>query len=388
MREVAICGVGMTPFGKYPAISIKELGCSAILKALKDANVKPGQIQKAYCGNAMSGTFTGQEMILSHVIMRAAGLTGIPILKVENACSSGSSAFTEAWMGVAGGFYDLVLVLGAEKLTGTETAHAVKAMASATDVELEAQYGLIFPGAFALMACKHMEFYGSTVEDLAAISVKNHNNGALNEYSQHRKIITIEDVLNSKMIAEPLHLLDCCPFSDGAAAVIICPADQAKKYTDKPVYVAASVLTTGEYLQSNDLSSLPVDIKASKKAYEIAGIGPEDIDLAEVHDCFSIAELIHYEDLGFCAKGEGHKLIRDKATMLGGRIPVNVSGGLLAKGHPVGATGVAQLIEITEQLRGEAGARQVANAKVGLTHCNGGFMQGEPCVSTINILKR
>jgi acetyl-CoA acetyltransferase len=388
MREVAICGVGMTPFGKYPAVSIKELGCSAVLRALKDANLKPEQIQKAYCGNALSGAFTGQEMILGHVIMRAAGLTGIPILKVENACSSGSSAFTEAWMGVAGGFYDLVLVLGVEKLTGTETSQAVKAMASATDIEMEAGYGLIFPGAFALLACKHMEVYGSTVEDLAAISVKNHNNGLLNEYSQYRKKITIADVLNSKMIAEPLRLLDCCPFSDGAAAVIICPADQARKYTDRPVYVAASVLTTGQYLQSNDLCSFPVNARAAKEAYEAAGIGPEDIDLAEVHDCFSIAELLHYEDLGFCGKGEGQKLIRDGATMLGGHIPVNVSGGLLAKGHPVGATGIAQIIEITEQLRGEAGARQVKNAAVGLTHCNGGFMQGEPCVSTINILKR
>ncbi len=388
MRKIAICGAGMTPFGKFPHASIKEIGRQAVWKALLDTRLKPSDIQKVYCGNALSGAITGQEMILGHVIMRAAGLTGIPILTIENACSSGSSAFTEACMAVAGGFYDRVLVLGVEKLTGSNTAHVVKAMSSATDVELEAGYGLIFPSAFALLARKHMEVYGSTSRDLAAISVKNHNNGALNPNAQHKDKYSIDDILNSRMIADPLRLLDCCPISDGAAAVIICPADQAKKYTDQPVYVAASVMTTGQYLQTNDLCSFPVNQRAAQQAYEMAGIGPEDVDLAEVHDCFTVAELLHYEDLGFCAKGEGPKLVREGATELGGRIPVNVSGGLLAKGHPVGATGVAQLVEITSHLRANAGERQVHGAKVGLTLCNGGFMQGEPCVATVNILKR
>ena len=387
MREVAICGIGMTAFGKFPDVGIKRLGCEAVWKALKDANVRPGDIQKAYCGNALSGTFTGQEMILGHVVMRAAGISGIPILTVENACSSGSSAFTEACMQVAGGFYDMILVLGVEKLTGIESVKAVKAMSSASDVELEAGYGLIFPGAFALLAQKHMEIFGSTAEDLAAISVKNHNHGLLNPNAQYKDKCTLDDVLISRIIADPLHLLDCCPFSDGAAAVVVCPADEAKKYNDHPVYVAASVMTSGEYLQSNDLSSLPINARAAKEAYEKAGIGPEDLDMAEVHDCFSIAELLHYEDLGLCGRGDGTRLLREGATKLGGRIPVNVSGGLLAKGHPVGATGIAQLVEVANHLRGQAGTRQVKGAKVGLTHCNGGFMQGEPCVSTVNILK-
>ncbi len=387
MREVAICGIGMSLFGKFPGISIKELGREAVVRALKDANLRPRDIEKAYCGNALSGAMTGQEMVLGHVIMRTAGLAGIPIITVENACSSGSSAFTEAVMAVSGGFYDLILVLGVEKLTGTSTAHLVKSMASATDVELEAGYGLIFPGAFALLAHKHMEEYGSTAEDLAAISVKNHSHGLLNPNAQYKEACTIEEVLNSRMIADPLHLLDCCPISDGAAAVVLCPAEKAKKYTDKPIHVAASVMTTGEYRQDNDLCGFPVNERGAAQAYEMAAIGPEDIDLAEVHDCFSIAELVHYEDLGFCEKGEGPRLIRERSTELGGRIPVNVSGGLLAKGHPVGATGVAQLVEISTHLRGLAGKRQVEGAKVGLTHCNGGFMQGEPCVCTINILK-
>jgi acetyl-CoA acetyltransferase len=387
MRDVAIIGIGMTAFGKFPGVSIKELGRQAVVKALQNANLKPKDIQKAYCGNALSGALTGQEMILGHVIMRASGITGIPILTIENACSSGSSGFTEGWMAVAGGFFDFVLVLGVEKLTGTSTEHVVKAMASATDLELEAGYGMIFPGAFALLARKHMEVFGSTSEDLAKISVKNHNHGLANPNAQYKEKYSVDEVLNSRMIADPIRLLDCCPISDGAAAVILCPAKDAKKYSDKPVYVAASVLTTGQYLQSNDLYSFPINSRAAKQAYEMAGIGPENLDLAEVHDCFSIAELLHYEDLGFCAKGEGHRLVREEATSLGGRIPVNVSGGLLAKGHPVGATGVAQLVEIANHLRGTAGARQVKGAKVGMTHCNGGFMQGEPCVATVNILK-
>ncbi len=387
MRQVAICGVGMTSFGKFPDVSIRQLGADAIWQALRDCSAKPERIQKAYCGNALSGAFTGQEMILGHVIMRTAGISGIPIVTMENACSSGSSAFTEACINVASGYYDLVLVVGAEKLTGLPTAQAVRAMASASDVEMESGNGMNFPAAFALLAQKHIEAYGTKVEDLAAISVKNHDNGLLNPNAQYKEKYSVEDVLNSKMIADPLHLLDCCPFSDGAAAVVLCPASEASKYTSKPVLVAASVLTSAEYRQTNDLSTLPVNVRAGREAYEKAGIGPEDIDLAEVHDCFSIAELLHYEDLGFCKKGEGPKLIREGATRIGGHIPINVSGGLLAKGHPVGATGVAQLVEITRHLRGQAGTRQVLNAKVGLTHCNGGFMQGEPCVATVNILK-
>jgi acetyl-CoA C-acetyltransferase len=278
-------------------------------------------------------------------------------------------------------------VLGVEKLSGTSTGHIVKSMASATDIELEAGNGLIFPGAFALLARKHMEIFGSTNHDLAAISVKNHNNGFLNPNAQYKDRCSVEEVLNSRMIADPLHLLDCCPISDGAAAVVLCPADHAGKYTNKSVTIAASVLVTGNYSHENNLCGFPVNARAAQKAYEMAGIGPEDVDLAEVHDCFSIAELLHYEDLGFCPKGEGKRLVREGTTALGGSIPVNVSGGLLAKGHPVGATGVAQLVEITTHLRGQAGDRQVHGARVGLTHCNGGFMQGEPCVSTINILK-
>jgi acetyl-CoA acetyltransferase len=351
MREVKVIGVGMIKFGKYLEKRISDLGGEACWNAIRDAGVNPRDIQVAYCGHRRQGSVAGQR------ILAGLGLTGIPISNVENACCSGSSALRETFMAIAGGFYDVGLVIGVEKLYGK-----VQGVLSGSDEDLEIDLGLVQPALYALRAKRHMELYGTTSVQLAKISVKNHRNGCLNPYAQYQKEITVEEVLGSRMIADPLHLLDCCPIGDGAAAAILCAAEVAKKYPGKGVSLVASTLSSGT-LNSGytdvEFTKEELTIRAAQEAYEKAGIGPEDIDLAEVHDCFTIAEMTRIENLGFCKPGEAGKLIDEGTTEIGGRIPVNTSGGLLAKGHPLGATGVAQVAEIVWQLRGQAGKRQV-----------------------------
>jgi acetyl-CoA acetyltransferase len=380
MREVKVVGVGMVKFGKYPDKRLSELGKDACWKAIRDAGVNPRDIQVAYCGHNRQGSVAGQRILVE------IGLTGIPITNVENACCSGSSAVREAFMAVAGGFYEVALVVGAEKLYGK-----VQGALSGSDEDLEIDLGLVQPALYALRARRHMELYGTTSAQLAKISVKNHHNGCLNPNAQYQKEITVEEVLASRMIADPLHLLDCCPIGDGAAAVVLCSAEAAKKYSGKPVSFVASTLATGTINSGYtdvELTREELTIRAAQEAYRTAGIGPEDIDLAEVHDCFTIAEMTRIENLGFCKPGEAGKLIDEGTTEIGGRIPINTSGGLLAKGHPLGATGVAQIAEIVWQLRGQAGPRQVKGAKVGLAHCRGGSVAGtEGGTCTVQILK-
>ena len=334
----------------------------------------------AYCGHNRQGSVAGQRVLVE------LGLTGIPITNVENACCSGAAALREAFMAIAGGFYDVALVIGVEKLYGK-----VQGALSGSDEDLEIDLGLVQPGLYALRAKRHMELYGTTSEQLAKISVKNHRNGCLNPYAQYQKEVTVEEVLASRMIADPLHLLDCCPIGDGAAAAVLCSAKAAKKYSGKPVSFVASTLTTGTLnagYTDVELTREELTIRAAKEAYEKAGIGPEEIDFAEVHDCFTIAEMTRIENLGFCKPGEAGKLIDEGTTEIGGRIPINTSGGLLAKGHPLGATGVAQVAEVVWQLRGEAGKRQVKGAKVGLAHCRGGSVAGtEGGTCTVQVLK-
>jgi len=340
MREVYIVGVGMTQLGKHLDKSLRELGFEGCLRAIQDAGITPKQVEAGYCANALAPAIQGETGVGQNVFWEI-GINGIPIVNIENACASGSTAIREGWMAVAGGFYDTVMVVGVEK--------AVMPEGTMLDVgagELETKLGEVFPGYFALIAQKHMERYGTTREQMAQVSVKNHLNGTLNPYAQFQKRFTLEEVLNSSMIADPLTLYSCCPNSDGAAAVILCSRDKAREMDARPVKLAASVLTTGTYDNKRDITSWEVENRAAEEAYRMASLGPEDLDVVEVHDAFTICEIIHYEGLGLCPVGEGGRLIEEGATELGGRIPVNPSGGLLSKGHPVGASGVAQVVEI------------------------------------------
>lgn len=382
MRDVFVIGVGMTQFGKFLDRSLRDLGRVACWRAIKDAGIRPNQIQAGYCGNAL-GNHLQRENGIGQSVLWQVGIRGIPIINIENACASGSSAFREAWMGVASGVYELAIAVGVEK-----TVTVKGALLDIGDADLEVKIGDVFPGLFAMRAQRHMYEYGTSLEQMAKVSVKNHHNGCLNPYSQYQKEFSVEEVLNSPMIADPLTLYSCCPNSDGAAAAIVATKEVAKKLSVKPVKVLASVLGTGLYNNKKEMAIFDLDFILSKEAYEMAGVGPEDIDLAEVHDAFTIAELMHYEGLGFCRVGEGGRLIDEGKTEIGGKIPVSPSGGLLSKGHPVGASGVAQLVEIVWHLRGEAGARQVANARIGLAHIMGGGKEGDIGACSIHILER
>ena len=388
MRGAYVIGVGMTPFGKFPDKSILALGRESCWEAIKDANIPPTAIEAAYCGHARTGRLLGRECGVGQSILWELGISGIPISSVGNFCASGSTAFRDAWLAVASGLYDLVLAIGVEQLT----ARATKGKPLTSDgVELLTAMGFSPPTFFAQMAMRHMYDFGTTREQLAMVAVKNRKNACYNPRAQYRKEVTIEEVLHAPVIVEPLTLLSCCPTGDGGAAAILASKKIAKKYSSKPITVAASVLRSGEYKQGREITSLGATVKGAQEAYERAGIGPQDIDVAEVHDCFTPAEIVHYEDLGFCVKGEGGRFIAEGHSQIGGKVAVNTSGGLLSKGHPLGATGIAQIAEIVWQLRQQAGERQVAGARIGLTHCAGGFQESlelaEVSSVTINILK-
>jgi len=382
MREVYVIGVGMIRFGKFPEVTITDMACRAFYDAVKDSGVKPKEIEAAFIGHVRQ---PGQGAMLGQRIMREVGVTGIPILNVENICSSGSSAFWSAFHFISSGKFDLAAVIGVEQLSILG-----KGVLPPRQDDLEGLQGMILPSYFAMVARRHMHEFGTTIEQLAKVSIKNHRNGCLNPYSQFQKEVTLEEIANSPMVADPLTVLHCCPTGDGASAAILCSGDIVKRFSSKPIKIAASVLKSGSYDGGwRDLTTNDQTIRASREAYEMSGIGPEDLDLIELHDCFTIAEIFHYENLGLCKKGEGGRLIDEGITELTGKIPVNPSGGLLAKGHPLGATGVAQIVEIIWQLRGEAGKRQVSNAKTGLAHCVGGVVDGlDLGACTIHILKR
>lgn len=377
--NASVIGIGMTAFGKFPGLGLKELGYQALSAALKDAGIKAGQIQAVYCANALASQLL-DEFTVGQGICWEAGIREIPVINVENACASGSTAFHLACIAIEAGLYNHVLVLGVEKMFV-----GAKKMLTAGGTDLETDLGFIVPASFALKANRYMTEFGLTREELAMVSVKNHRHGTLNAKAQYGKALTLEEVLASKMIVEPLSRLDCCPQGDGAAALVLCHRETAKKSVRKSVNVASSVLMSGSYQNPPDLARWHTDFRAAEKAYVQAGLGPEDLDIVELHDAFTIAEIMHYEGLGLCHPGEGGRLIREGATVLGGKIPVNPSGGLLSRGHPVGATGVAQIVEVVEQLRGEAGERQVQDARVGLAHCMGGDQQGDTKNVTINI---
>jgi len=375
MREVAVIGIGMTKFGELWDKSFRDLVAEAGIKAIMDAGIEGKDIDAMYIGGMSSGGFVEQEHV-APLAIEVAGLEEfhIPATRVEGACASGGIAMRQGYIAVASGVHDIVLVGGAEKMTDVVGTEATNVLASAADREWEAFFGMTFPGLYALMARYHMQKYGTTSEQLASVAVKNHYNGSMNPHAQFNRKISVEDVLASPMVADPLHLLDCSPITDGAAAAILAPLDMAKEYTDKIVKILASAQASDTISLHNRkrFDALPAAIHAARQAYKMAGVEPKDIDLAEVHDCFTIAEIMAIEDLGFFEKGQGGKASEDGLTALDGQIPINTSGGLKAKGHPVGATGVAQVNEIVMQLRGEAGKRQVKDAEIGLTHNVGG----------------
>jgi acetyl-CoA acetyltransferase len=380
MRDVYIIGAGMTQFGKHLERSLRDLGREACLLAMQDAGIAPKQVEAGYCGNALAPAIQGETGVGQNVFWEV-GISGIPIVNMENACASGSTALREGWMAVAGGFYDVVMVAGVEKAVMPKGT-----MLNVGAGELETKLGEVFPGYFATIAQKHMERFGTTREQMAQVSVKNHLHGALNPYAQFQKKFTLEEVLNSPMIADPLTLYSCCPNSDGAAALVLCSKEKAGKLNGRAIRIAASVLATGTYENQRDITNWGVEIRAAQQAYKMASLGPEDLDVVEVHDAFTICEIIHYEGLGLCSSGGGGRLIDEKATELGGRIPVNPSGGLLSKGHPVGASGVAQVVEIVWHLRGQAGERQVQGARIGLADMMGGNKEGDTRACTVHIL--
>ncbi len=371
MRDVAIIGVSQTKFGELWEKSFRDLIVEAGIKAIEDADVEGDELGAMYVGNMSAGLFVKQEHIAS-LIADHSGLAPIPCARVEAACASGGLALRNGIMAVASGYHDMVISAGVEKMT--DVVDPTPAIATASDQEWEAQQGVTFPSLYAMMARRHMYEYGTTREQLAMVSVINHKNGAKNPLAQFPMEISVDAVLNSSIVADPLRLLDCSPVSDGAAAVILCPAEDAKKYTDTPIYVKASAQASGTIAlhDRKNLTTIDSTVHASRNAYKMAGLEPKNIDLVEVHDCFSINGLLAVEDLGFVEKGKGGIAIEEGMTEIDGDIPVNPSGGLKARGHPLGATGIAQAAEIVWQLRGEAGKRQVDGAQIGMTHNIGG----------------
>ncbi|KAB2946794.1 MAG: acetyl-CoA acetyltransferase [Candidatus Methanoperedens nitroreducens] len=375
MRDVAIIGVGCTEFGELWDKSFRELFVEAGVSAIEDANVQGGKIDALYVGNMSGGRFIEQEH-LGALIADYSGLASlnVPSTRVEAACASGGLALRQGILAVASGYHDIVVAGGAEKMTDVGVETTTDALAAAADREWEGIMGATFPGLYAMIAKLHMHKYGTTQEQLAAVAVKNHHNGTMNPKAQFQNEISIETVINSLMVADPLRVFDCSPITDGASAVVIAPAEIARKYSDTPIYVKASAQASGTISLHDrpDITTVDATVAAAKWAYKMAKLKPKDIGFAEVHDCFTIAEICAIEDLGFVKKGEGGPATESGMTALGGKIPINPSGGLKACGHPVGATGVKQAVEITLQLRGEAGKRQINGAEIGLTHNVGG----------------
>ncbi len=372
MREVVVAGVGMIKWGELWRKSLRDLYVEASLKAIEDAGVD--HVDSIYIGCMSSGLFNGQEHLAS-IVPDYLGMTPVPATRVESACASGSLAVRQGFIEIAAGMSDIVLVGGVEKMTDVSGDVATYALGTAADAEYESFNGITFPGLYALMALAHMAEYGTTREQLAMVAVKNHHNGSMNPFAQFPQEISVETVVNSVLVADPLRILDCSPITDGAAAVILTTPEIAKKL-DR--HAPVKILGSGHASDSVALHSRPsmtelrAVAKSAELAYKMAGVGPEAIHLAEVHDCFTIAELMNIEALGFAPKGQGGKVTEAGETSLTGRIPVNPSGGLKSKGHPVGATGVAQIIEVVEQLRGAAGPRQIEGAKIGLAQNMGG----------------
>jgi len=401
--DAIVAGVGMTRFTKHPDKGLKELGREAVEKAVADAGLKLADLQAAYVGNCAAGLVTGQESVRGQVILHPMGVGKIPIVNVENACASGSTALLQACVMVSTGIYDTVLALGVEKLTHPDKTKSFAAFAGAMDIdELNemladlakqssaegggaGQSRSMFMDVYAMAARAHMERYGTKKEHFAMVAAKNSFHGSMNPRAQFRDVMTVEQVLADRLIVEPLTRSMCSPIGDGAAAAVVVSARKARELgLTKPVRVVTSVMHSGWNRRDDEPDTVEL---CAREAYEEAGIGPSDVSVIELHDASAPAEIMNYEALGLCAKGEGGKLVESGATRLGGRIPVNTSGGLLRKGHPVGATGIAQIVELTEQLQGRAGERQVAGARIGLAQNGGGKKGNDAAAMLVTILR-
>ncbi len=372
MKKVAVIGVGMTKFGQLFDRELTSLSVEAGVKAIRDAGISKKDVEVLYGGTMSGGLFINQEH-LGSMIPDYLGFKNIPSVRVEAACASGGLALRQAYIDVASGLHDIAVVGGVEKMTDIGAYSTTKALATAADTDREALFGATFPGLYALMAKLHMHKYNTTEEQLAQVSVKNHKNALLNPTAQFHKEFTVNDIMNSPMIADPIKLLDASPISDGAAALVIASEDKAKQLCDTPVWISGSghATDTISLHDRDDLLTIKATVEAAKQAYNQAKTFPKEVQVAEVHDCFTIAELLALEDLGFVKKGESGKFTEDGQTQLGSKLPINTSGGLKAKGHPIGASGVAQAIEAVLQLRGDAGKRNTG-AETALTHNVGG----------------
>jgi benzoylsuccinyl-CoA thiolase BbsB subunit len=358
-----------------------ELGAEAAWAAVQDAGILPRDLQFAYCANLYGG------MVIGQAVLGEIGVTDIEQTNVQNACAGGATALRRAWSDIASGLYDIGIVIGVESITTSPIAGKLITPAKG---DISGELGMNMVARFALSQRRYMDVFNISLEQIAKVSVKNHHHGCLNPYSQYKKELTIEEIIHSRPICEPITLLQCCPSTDGAAAAVLVSRDLAQKYTNTPVMIVASVLKSGGYsFRWEDMTFSDMTYKCANEAYEMAGLGPEDIDVCELHDAFAVNELQHYVELSFCKRGEEARLIEDGITEIGGKLPVNSSGGLLSKGHPISASGIAQVAELVWQLRGQAGKRQVADAKVGLAHVAGGEVAGlESGAVAVHILKK
>ena len=385
-QKVAIVGVGITPSGEHWDKGLRELTIEAGFAAAADAGIRGKDIDLILVGNMSAGMFVGQEHVAA-LVADFLGLNPTPAVRVEAACASGGVAFKQGCLAIASGLYDLVVVGGVEKMTDVQGKWATSVLSGAMDFEWEAYFGATFPGIYALMARRYMYEYGLTREQLAAVAIKNHYHGSLNPLAHFRNKITLDQVLTSRLVADPLRLFDCSPISDGAACVILTPAEKARKYTDTPILVDACVQAsdTLALFERKDICTLDATVEASREAYRLTKTSPKDIDLVEVHDCFTIAEILALEDLGFCKKGEAGTLYDEGQLYVGGSLPVNTDGGLKASGHPVGATGVKQIVELVKQLRGDVkSGRQVKGAEQALAQNVG----GSGATAVVTLLRR
>lgn len=408
MREVAIVGTGMTQFGRHPEKGIKDLVKGAVDLAIEDVGIKTGDIEAAYVGSAAPGLMTGQEQIKAQVTLSSMGIDTIPMYNIENACASSSSALNLAWTAVAAGLYDCVLAVGFEKLYDENRMKSYMALGTATDIEMAVTYmeefqkrlGIedkvfsegagkqksIFMDMYAFYTRRYMEQFGLSQEHFAKIAVKSHKNGALNPNAHYRKEVTLEQVLNSGDVSFPLTRMMCSPVSDGSAAVIICSKEKAAQLTTTPIWIEGSVIGSGKlgYDMDDTLTR-----RVGKKVFEVSGIGPEDVDVIEIHDATSPSEIIALIELGICPPENAPKWIDEGYMELDGRMPTNTSGGLASKGHPIGATGLAQIHEVVTQLRGNAGKRQALNnPKIGMTQNGGGILGIDGAAMAFHVLKK
>jgi acetyl-CoA C-acetyltransferase len=383
LRDVAIVGIGHSKFGRRADVGVAELAFESIKGAMEDSGVQKKEIQNVTLGSA-GGWY--EETLPAVLVNEYAGFEDVGTMRVEAACASGSAAIRSAYLSVASGEAEVAMAVGVEKMTEVDTLTSMELMGRSGSYLWEFEnYGMTFPAYYALYAVSHMSRYGTTEEDMARVAVKAHHYASMNPLAQFQKEITLEKALSSQVVSWPLKLYDACPITDGSAAVVLASEEAARRLTDTPIWIRGIGFSSDSANLSKraDYVGLRATVDASRKAYAVAKVGPKEVDVATCHDCFTIAELMAYEDLGFCAKGEGAKLLREGQTEVGGRIPVNVDGGLKAKGHPIGATGVSMMVEVSKQLRGEAGGKRQASIRngVGLVHNVGGT--GHYCYVTI-----